>query len=284
MKQRAIRKIVQGRATVDGAGVKLVRVLGRDDVRDFDPFLMLDSFDSHTPSDYLAGFPSHPHRGIETITYLVTGRIEHKDSLGNTGLIQSGQSQWMTAGSGIIHQEMPLESPHMLGLQLWLNLPQAEKMTDSKYLEITQDMMGVAHVPGGLVRVLSGECMGAKGVKPPHIQASMYDITLEAGASLRLDTVPAETVFVFLLTGDALLGGQPVRAKSAVLFAEGDCIAMSAPPHTPARLMFFSGKPLNESIAWGGPLVMNTQQELDEAFKELREGTFVRHEAKLHPV
>jgi redox-sensitive bicupin YhaK (pirin superfamily) len=274
--ERSIAKIVRGFRAVDGAGVRLVRVLGHDDVYDFDPFLMLDSFDSTNPDDYVAGFPTHPHRGIETITYLISGRIEHEDSIGNAGAIVSGGSQWMTAGGGILHQEMPKPSDRMLGFQLWLNMPRVEKMAPPAYLDIRPDMMPVAEEDGTTVRVISGAYKGIKGVTPRHIRAMLYDVTLQKGRSIRLDTEAGQTVFIFTIEGDALVAGERVREKSAVLFREGDFITVSAPGDGDARFIFFMGPPLREPIAWGGPIVMNTREELDEAFRQLRDGTFLK--------
>lgn len=277
MKKREIIKTVRGQRTTDGAGVRLVRVLGRGDVEDFDPFLMLDSFDSTDPSDYTAGFPTHPHRGIETITYLVSGEIEHEDSLGNKDTIRAGESQWMTAGSGILHQEMPLASDRMLGFQLWLNLPRAEKMTEPAYLSITEAMIPRITKGGAEIRVVSGRFEGAAGVTPEHIPASIYDVTLARGETLDIPTNPQETAFVFLLEGDGLVAGQPISAKTAVLLGAGDAVTVSAPPDAELRFIFFSGRPLGEPIAWGGPIVMNTQEELKHAFDELRQGSFIKH-------
>ena len=173
MKRREIVRLVRGQQATDGAGVRLVWVLGKRDVEDFDPFLMLDSFDSADPADYVAGFPMHPHRGIETITYLIAGKIEHEDSLGNQGTIGSGESQWMTAGSGILHQEMPRASERMLGFQLWLNLPSGDKMAEPAYLGITQEMMPQLQKDGAQIRVLSGQFEGAAGVTPRHLPATI---------------------------------------------------------------------------------------------------------------
>ena len=273
--ERGIVKIVRGMRAVDGAGVRLVRVLGHDDVYDFDPFLMLDSFDSTDPSDYIAGFPTHPHRGIETVTYLISGRVEHEDSLGNGGVIHGGEAQWMTAGGGILHQEMPKPSDRMLGLQLWLNMPRAEKMAPPAYLDIRADMMPVAQEEGALVRVISGEYKGLKGVAPRHIRATLYDVTVQAGRSVRLDTDPTQTAFIFTIEGDAFVSDRRIQEKSAVLFGEGDQIAVATPEGKDARFLFFLGPPLHEPIAWGGPIVMNTREELDEAFRQLRVGTFL---------
>ena len=279
MTRRKIVKTVTGKHAVDGAGVHLVRVLGHDDVHDFDPFLMLDSFDSKNPEDYTAGFPMHPHRGIETITYLIRGKIEHQDSLGNKGDILSGQSQWMTAGSGIMHQEMPKASDHMLGLQIWLNLPQSEKMATPAYFDITQKQIPAVDVEQGTVRVISGEYRGAKGVHPRHIQATLYDVSVDENREIILPVKEEETVFVFLIEGDALIDETAIAVKTAVLFGPGDEIAVKAPAGSASRFVFFSGKPLHEPIAWGGPIVMNTQEELRQAFSELQNGRFIRENA-----
>ena len=277
MQKRSIKKIIRGQRATDGAGVRLVRVVGFNDVEDFDPFLMLDSFDSTDPSDYTAGFPTHPHRGIETITYLISGKIKHEDSLGNQGTIHAGESQWMTAGSGILHQEMPKESDRMLGFQLWLNLPRAEKMTAPAYLSITPEMMGRLKKEKADIRVLSGSFYEAVGVTPAHIPATIYDIALSEGGNIEIPTNPDETVFVFLIEGNAFVNDQSVLSKSAVLFGSGDYISVSSQPGSALHMIFFSGKPLHEPIAWGGPIVMNTRDELNLAFDELGLGTFIKH-------
>lgn len=277
MKKREILNIIRGQRATDGAGVRLVRVLGNNDVKDFDPFLMLDSFDSTEPSDYTAGFPMHPHRGIETITYLISGEIEHEDSLGNKGTIHAGESQWMTAGSGILHQEMPKPSNRMLGFQLWLNLPQREKMTAPTYLNITEEMIPQIGKSGTKIHVLSGRYEETVGVMPHHIPATIYDIELQKNEEIELVTKPDETVFIFLIDGNAAINGQAVFSKTAVLFNKGDYITVSAPPDSDLRFIFFSAKALHEPIAWGGPIVMNTETELAHAFEELQRGTFLEH-------
>jgi len=276
MKKREIRKIVNGKAAVDGAGVRLVRVLGHEDTEDFDPFLMLDSFDSKNPDDYIKGFPPHPHRGIETLTYLIDGKIEHEDSLGNKDTINAGESQWMTAGSGIIHQEMPLASENMLGFQLWINLPANEKMTEPEYLRITEDRMGFFEDESSVVRVISGDYKNASGVQPRHVKASIFDIILKEGKSIEIETNALENVFVFLIDGDGIINNKNIACKSAVLFSEGDTIEISSPENAQTRFIFFSGKSLKEPIAWGGPIVMNTKEELKFAFEELRLGNFIK--------
>lgn len=272
----SIKKIIRGQRAVDGAGVHLVRVLGGDDMKDFDPFLMLDSFDSTDSSDYIAGFPMHPHRGIETITYLISGEIEHEDSLGNKGVIGSGETQWMTAGSGILHQEMPQKSDKMLGIQLWLNLPRNEKMTEPAYFSITEDMIAKMELNNAKIKVISGTFHNTTGVVPKHIPATIYDILLVPGKEIVIPVKKSETAFIFLIEGDAILEGKRVPEKSAVLYEDGDEIAVLAPQESATRVLFFSGRPLQEPIAWGGPIVMNTQEELRLAFEELREGTFIK--------
>lgn len=278
MKTRKVKKSVRGQSTVDGAGVNLIRVLGDRTVEDFDPFLMLDSFDSYDPDDYTAGFPMHPHRGIETITYLLAGEIDHEDSLGNKGVIHADESQWMTAGSGIMHQEMPQAAPRMLGLQIWLNLPQKEKMTDPAYFDIKKDMMRDVPEEFGIVRVIAGEYKGEKGVKPPHWPATLYDVTVDAGHTATIPTNADENVFVFLILGDAEIGGKKYDEKTAVLFGEGDAIEVTA-LKAPCRFIFFAGRKLEEPVAWGGPIVMNTEDELIATFHELRDGTFIKKNA-----
>jgi hypothetical protein len=276
MKERLIRQKVQGNAAIDGAGVHLVRVLGHDTLYDFDPFLMLDSFDSYNPDDYIKGFPTHPHRGIETITYLVEGEIRHEDSLGNKGKIQSGQSQWMTAGSGILHQEMPQATPRILGLQFWLNLPQKEKMTEPKYFDIAGDMIGVAQEEGAVIRVIAGRYKDVYGAKAPHINTTLYDVSLNRGCAIHIPVKEDETAFVFLLEGDGIVAGEEISAKTAVLLSDGDFITVSSMENKDLRFIFAMAKPLNEPISWGGPIVMNTKEELQKAFQELHEGTFIK--------
>ena len=277
MIKRKIVKTLQGKNAVDGAGVRLVRVLSNKDVEDFDPFLMLDSFDSLDSNDYLAGFPTHPHRGIETITYLIKGKIEHEDSMGNKDVIREGESQWMTAGSGILHQEMPVKCDRMLGFQLWLNLPAQHKMTEPSYLSITKNMIPIVHSDEAEVRILTGSFQGVQGTMPSYIQVSVYDIELKAGKSIDIPTNPQEKVFIFIIQGNAHIEGQKISEKTAVLFGQGDYIQVSSDQNAPSRFVFYSGKALHEPIAWGGPIVMNTKDELQLAFDELDRGTFIKH-------
>ncbi len=275
MAEKKVVRVVRGQRTVDGAGVNLVRVLGRETVRDFDPFLMLDSFDSLNPADYVKGFPLHPHRGIETVTYLVRGEIIHKDSLGNAGVIRDGGTQWMTAGSGILHEEMPQASERMLGIQLWLNLPRKEKMTEPKYFDIRKQDTREIQREDHALRIIAGSWEGEEGARPHHIQATLMEFLLEEGKELRIPARSGENSFVFLLEGDAVIAGARYEEKSAILFGEGDVVRISAGDR-PVRFVFAQGPPLREPVAWGGPIVMNTQQELQQAFAELRSGNFIK--------
>lgn len=279
MKTREIKKVVKGSRQMDGAGVHLVRVFGHRDVKDFDPFLMLDAFDSVNPEDYTKGFPWHPHRGIETVTYLISGRIDHMDSLGNKGTITAGGCQWMTAGSGILHQEMPVASDRMLGAQLWVNLAAKDKMAEPKYRDITVDMVPVLKDENGEIRVLSGIYEGTPGaMQPDHVQVLYLDVMTYPGKTTAIPVNPDENVFVYIIDGSGTTGeeSRPVQSHSAVLFDEGDRLIFNAGSEG-LRLFLLSGESLNEPISWGGPVVMNTHAELNLAFEELENGTFIKH-------
>lgn len=279
MKTREIKKVVKGSRQMDGAGVHLVRVFGHRDVKDFDPFLMLDAFDSVNPEDYTKGFPWHPHRGIETVTYLISGRIDHMDSLGNKGTITAGGCQWMTAGSGILHQEMPVASDRMLGAQLWVNLAAKDKMAEPKYRDITVDMVPVLKDKNGEIRVLSGIYEGTPGaIQPDHVQVLYLDVMTYPGKTTVIPVQPDENVFVYVIDGSGTTGeeSRPVQSHSAVLFEKGDSLVFNAGSDG-LRLFLLSGESLNEPISWGGPVVMNTHAELNLAFEELENGTFIKH-------
>ena len=275
---RTVEQVIAGTATQDGAGVKLVRVLGHGTTETFDPFLMLDAFDSKDPSDYLKGFPWHPHRGIETVTYLIQGDIEHGDSLGNKGSILDGCCQWMTAGSGILHQEMPQASPRMLGLQLWLNLPARDKMCDPAYRDIRDEDVPVVTDGGASVRVIAGSYKQTRGAaQGDYVKMRMLDIDLEPGAGFELETPQDETLFVYLVAGSGSFGAEKeaVGEKHAVLFSKGDGVTITAGTKG-LRFILCQAKALDEPIAWGGPIVMNTRAELQQAFDELDKGTFIK--------
>jgi quercetin 2,3-dioxygenase len=276
MAERTVVKLVGGAVQYDGAGVKLVRVIGHRDVTDFDPFLMLDAFDSDNPDDYTKGFPWHPHRGIETVTYLIHGDIEHGDSLGNSGSILDGCCQWMTAGSGIIHQEMPKAVGRLLGAQLWVNLPRKDKMTGPSYRDITADMVPLVSGEGSQVRIISGSFGGVQGpVEGDYVKTLYLDVALEPGASWELETDPENTLFCYLIEGSGRFDNSygPVPARRAALMSDGTSLTVRALDEG-VRFLLISGRPLREPIAWGGPIVMNTREELNQAFKELDEGTF----------
>ncbi len=276
---RTIRKIITGRHAIDGAGVKLVREFGHKDTSDFDPFLLLDAFDSTNPADYIRGFPWHPHRGIETITYLIEGKIEHGDSMGNKGSILSGDCQWMTAGSGIIHQEMPIPSERLLGAQLWLNLPAKYKMTEPKYRAIVRPEIPVIDEKNNQVHILCGHYNGHKGaIEADYVKALYLDVEISPESEWVTETEPDHTLFIYILRGEALFGdasGETVPEKHVILFSKGHTFRAKTRGKG-IRFLLISGKPLKESIAWGGPVVMNTRDELDKAFEELNNNTFIK--------
>lgn len=276
---RTIRKIVTGKNTIDGAGVKLVRVIGYNDTKDFDPFLMLDAFDSTDPDDYTRGFPWHPHRGIETITYLIKGDIEHGDSLGNKGSILDGDCQWMTAGSGIIHQEIPKACDRMLGVQLWLNLPARNKMTAPKYGDIKRENIPVINENENKVHIIAGKYNDMQGAfNGSYVKATYLDVEVSAGSEWSFNNEKDSTLFIYILQGEGSFDPdrkELISEKHAILFNEGDRFLVNA-SNRGIRFLLLSGKPLKEPIAWGGPIVMNTKEELDLAFKELDENTFIK--------
>jgi len=276
---RKIKSVVTGSTTYDGAGVKLTRVLGGPTIKDFDPFLMLDAFDSTNPADYTKGFPWHPHRGIETITYLIEGKIEHGDSIGNQGAILDGCCQWMTAGSGIMHQEMPKAAKRMLGVQLWLNLPAKDKMTKPQYRDIKANMIPRVIEEGTTVGVISGHYKTIAGAtKGDYVKATFLDVDMKANASWKLKTNPEETLFIYIVEGEGWFEDtekNPQSLKHAVLFEAGDEFVAKASSKG-VRFLLLSGKALKEPVAWGGPIVMNTHKELQLAFQELEDGTFIK--------
>jgi redox-sensitive bicupin YhaK (pirin superfamily) len=289
MSVRKCTQIVRGQHTIDGAGVRLRRVLGLNTVEIFDPFLMLDGFDSTNPKDYIKGFPWHPHRGIETVTYLLQGEIEHGDSLGNKGIIRDLQCQWMTAGSGIIHQEMPKASERLLGCQLWVNLPKKDKMTQPAYRDIKQEDVSVIQEKNATVRVLSGNYQDHHGaVKGEHVKVQYLDVALEPNSVwLYQETSNDQTLFLFLMEGtlaadDALADFEEkpcaiLMSGSSANNSDYDEVKVKAGTEG-ARFFLLAAKPLKEPVAWGGPIVMNTEEELNVAFRELDNNTFIKHD------
>jgi len=273
--ERKVEQQVRGFRTQDGAGVNLVRVLGKGTVSEYDPILMLDSFDSTNPDDYTAGFPMHPHRGIETISYVYHGYMTHKDSLGNEDTIGDGEVQWMTAGSGILHEEKLPASERLLGVQLWLNLPAKDKMVPPAYRSIKNAEIEEVKLENGKLRLLAGEYEGRKGYMSKYLPLDYYDLHLNAKASVSVKTERSRSVMIFTLLGDAYIGGELVKEKTAVKLTSGEHVEIRAADKN-AQVLFVSSTILAEPIAWGGPIVMNTKEELDKAFDDLKNGTFLQ--------
>jgi redox-sensitive bicupin YhaK (pirin superfamily) len=300
MSLRPVREIIQSTPTIEGAGVKLQRAFGFGKTKDFDPFLLLDDFRNENASDYLAGFPWHPHRGIETITYVLAGSVEHGDSLGNRGKMTAGDVQWMTAGSGILHQEMPKGDARgrMHGFQLWANLPSSLKMTDPRYQDIPASAIPeVTDDDGTRVRVISGEFWGERGpVEGVAADPSYLDISVPPGKQKRLSVETTRNAFAYVFAGSgsfrdasdprAVLtesGADPnaptrydASNHSLVLFDQGDEVVVRTGDDG-IRFLLISGKPIEEPVAWYGPIVMNTRDQLTQAVAELQNGTFIKH-------
>ena len=300
MSLRPVKQIIQPKATIEGAGVKLQRAFGFGKTKDFDPFLLLDDFRNDNPDDYLAGFPWHPHRGIETITYVLAGSVEHGDSLGNKGKMTAGDVQWMTAGSGILHQEMPKGDTHgrMHGFQLWANLPSSLKMTDPRYQDIPSSAIPeVADDDGTRVRVICGEFWGKRGpVEGVAADPNYLDIFVPPGQRKRFKIDTTRNAFAYVFAGSGMFrdASNPrsvltehvakpdsgpvydVSNHSLVLFDSGDEIVVQAGDEG-IRFLLVSGKPIEEPVAWYGPIVMNTQEQLRQAIAELQDDTFIKH-------
>ncbi len=305
MSIRPVKRVIEAAPTIEGAGVRLRRAFGFGNTKDYDPFLLLDDFRNDNPDDYLAGFPWHPHRGIETITYVLSGTVSHGDSLGNAGTLGSGDVQWMTAGSGILHQEMPRGDAggRMHGFQLWANLPSSLKMTPPRYQDVTAgDIPEITDDDGTMVRIICGDFWGKTGPVDGIAADPRYlDVWVPPG---RRKTLPVETRrhgFAYVFEGSGRFsdasaprevktdrvgvqpGGQeaqafdiePIGNRSLVLFDEGDEITVQAGERG-IRFLLVSGKPIEEPVAWYGPIVMNTPEELRQAYDELRDGTFIK--------
>lgn len=280
---RKIAKLSKSEPVIEGAGVHLKRAFGNAEAEPFDPFLLLDDFRSDTPAHFINGFPWHPHRGIETITYVLEGDVEHGDSLGHQGIIGSGDVQWMTAGSGIIHQEMPKgsEEGKMHGFQLWANLPASHKMIDPAYRDVTSgDIPTVTRGDGTTVKVICGSFDGVHG--PVHdivTEPEYLDVSLPAKSRFTHSTKRGHTLIAYVIGGSGRFNPQDDRVidnTSLILFGEGDELAVMT-DEEPVRFLLMSGKPIGEPIAWRGPIVMNTHEELRIAYDELNNGTFIKH-------
>jgi redox-sensitive bicupin YhaK (pirin superfamily) len=283
MSSRKVQTSLQSVPTTEGAVVHLKRAFGYAQVPQFDPFLMLDDFHSSNPDDYLPGFPWHPHRGIETITYLLEGLVEHGDSMGNKGVIAAGDVQWMTAGSGIIHQEMPQESPTgtMWGFQFWANLPASHKMMAPRYQDVKAATIPEVTLDDGVtVKIIAGTVGGVPGpVTDIIIEPEMLDITVPPGTVFEHRVPEGHTAFVYILSGAASFdeSGDRYQRETVVLYErDGDSVKIET-KQDPVRFIFVAGKPLGEPVAWGGPIVMNTREELRVAFDEYEKGTFIKH-------
>lgn len=273
--KRKILNRTQGFRTKDGAGVSLVRVLSRNTTKEYDPILMLDSFDSTDPEDYIKGFPMHPHRGIETITYLREGTMTHKDSMGNEDTITDNEVQWMTAGSGIMHEEMPKPSKRMLGVQLWLNLLAKDKMVTPHYQSLRADDLKIVEEDCAKVKVISGEYKGIKGYAPKYLPLDFYEIEIKKDEEITIDTKDDQQVILFTLIGDIEVEGDVVSEKTAVTTTDGDKLTIKAKDED-VIVLFLQSIPTNEEIAWAGPIVMNTNEDLRQASLDLRNGTFIK--------
>jgi hypothetical protein len=297
---RKIRKVLKSKPTIEGAGVHLKRALGYSQVPMFDPFLLLDDFRSNNPEHYIKGFPWHPHRGIETITYVLQGDVEHGDSMGNKGIISSGDIQWMTAGSGIIHQEMPKGGPNgaMFGFQLWANLPKAYKMMQPRYRDVKSGQIPEVVLENGTkVSVICGKVGGKQGPVQDIITDPEYiDVTVPARSEYIHPTKRGHTVFAYVIEGKGYFCKEKlpfsyeiegvnyfdiqrdlfVSNESLVLFDDGDRMMVSTEDDA-VRFLLISGKPIGEPVAWYGPIVMNTEDELRIAFEEYHNGTFIKH-------
>lgn len=281
--RRKVEKVFRGEPVIEGAGVHLHRVFGYYDTLLFDPFLMLDDFRSDAPEEYLSGFPWHPHRGIETITYVLKGDVEHGDSLGNKGVISSGDVQWMTAGSGIIHQEMPKgdDKGSMYGFQLWANLPARQKMMEPRYRDISAaDIPEVELENGTKIKIIAGTVSGVSGPADDIIIDPEYlDCRVPAATEFIHKTKKGYTTFLYVIAGEGSVADTFVSDRTLVLFGDGEELAITSGANK-VRFLLLSGRPLKESIAWRGPIVMNTEEELDQAFSEIRNETFIKHGRK----
>jgi quercetin 2,3-dioxygenase len=275
--ERKVIKSWKGHDVRDGAGVKIRRVFANYETGLTDPFLLLDNFGSDNPDDYMMGFPWHPHRGIETVTYMISGEVEHGDSMGNKGVIRSGDVQWMTAGGGIIHQEMPKKWEGMMsGFQLWVNLPAKSKMMEPRYRGIESKDMPVVENNGSKAIIVAGKYKGQEGPARNIIADPLYmDITLEPDKMIDLETPKKHTAMAYIFEGSGHFHGHEGTKSELLLFSEGNHITVKTEKKT-VRFLFLAGKPLREPIAWGGPIVMNTEKELERAFQEYENGTFIK--------
>ena len=279
--KRKILRIASGHAGIDGAGVALKNVMGRSTMYDADPLLLLDAFDSSDPAEYEKGFPMHPHRGIETISYVVEGTMVHKDSLGNEDAVSDGGVQWMTAGSGIFHEEMMPAVKRLYGVQLWLNLAKKDKFAPPAYKAI--DSAEIEDIPfdGGHLRLLAGEYDGHTGFQSPYQPVNYYDVHIEPGRKFTTKVDSDAAITVFALRGAVQIGGETLPHFEAAILTEGDKLVLENPGGEEISVLVFQSQKIGEPIAWRpGPIVMNTEEELDTAYDEVRNGGFIKE--KIH--
>jgi quercetin 2,3-dioxygenase len=284
MSARRVEEMLVARPTSDGDGVRLMRVFGGQDLSRFDPFLMLDEFGSQSASDYIGGFPSHPHRGFETVTYMLDGHMQHRDHMGNVGELRNGDVQWMTAGSGVIHSEMPQQKEgRMRGFQLWLNLAAKDKMQAASYRDVPAADIPVLPRPTGHIKAIAGEVQGSLGPVRGHISRPVteplyLDIVVDKGAYAESFAVPeGDTVLVYVYEGSALVGGTRVEKSRMVRLSRQGAVEIAA--EGPAKLLLIAGRPLREPIVHYGPFVMNTREEIEQALTDYRNGTLTRRQA-----
>ena len=271
--KRKIKKIIEGIDTSDGAGVKLRRIIGGPDLNMLDPFLLFDEFGSENPDDYIAGFPPHPHRGFETITYMLNGKFRHKDSAGNEGLLTDGSVQWMTAGRGVIHSEMPEKTDGLArGFQLWLNLPKKLKMIDPSYNDIPSQNIPEVNTDGGKVRIISGIYKGIEGPGLPHTGMSYFDVILNPSKGIDISLDNFWNTFIYVYSGEAIIENETIQKGQLAVLSEKGLLNFTSNKKSVLKCIVISGEPLNEPVARGGPFVMNTKEEVLKAFNDYQQG------------
>ncbi|USG61840.1 pirin family protein [Sneathiella marina] len=275
---RTVSRLVKSQIASDGAGVKLRRSIGSGEISELDPFLLLDNFGTENPDDYIAGFPEHPHRGFETVTYMIAGQMRHKDSTGAEGVLGPGSIQWMTAGRGILHSEMPEQREgEMSGFQLWVNLPAKDKLCAPRYQNIEPEDVPFAQIEKGQIRVLAGEVEGIDGpvcgpVSDVAIDPVYIDINLQSGGSYRHSVEPGHTAFVYVFDGSVEVAGKTVEKHHLAILSDGDSVQLSS--RGGGRMILVAGRPIGEPVARYGPFVMNTFEEIQQAVEDFRSGNF----------
>ncbi len=282
MMTRQAERIIKTTEVTEGAGVTVHRSIGTPALRNLDPFVMLDHFGSDNPDEYIAGFPEHPHRGFNTFTYMLDGNMEHRDSMGNTGNLTAGSAQWMKAGSGVIHSEMPKQVDGLMrGFQLWINLPAKAKMTEPTYQEYSPEAFPVHEAEGQKVKVLLGRYKGVEGpIKDPYTEVSYFDVELNLGHDFDYDMSSDLTAFVYLFEGDAVIGGTDIVEHSFVVLSKGDNLVIKAKSES-VRFILVAGRPIGEPIVQHGPFVMNSQDEIHQAMADYRDDKLVQQKAEM---